>query len=682
MNRAILADMLEMEYEIIEAGDGVEAVAAIQQYSTELSLILLDIVMPEMDGFGVLSVMNKRHWIEEIPVIVISAETASSQMERAFELGVTDFISRPFDSLIVRRRVINTILLYAKQKRLVGMVADQIYEKEQRSSVMIDILSQIVEFRNGESGQHVRHVHVLSDLMLRELVQLTDQYALTRSDISLISTASALHDIGKIAIDEAILNKPGRLTPKEFEIMKRHAMIGANMLRELPIHQNEPLLKIAYQICRWHHERYDGKGYPDGLVGDDIPISAQIVALADVYDALTSERCYKKAISHEQAVEMIVNGECGTFNPLLLTCLKNVADTLLVELENDTPDKANRRELMNIADEMGRHEELTASERTLHLLEHERMKYRFFAAMTREIQFEYVKSPAMVTITAWGAEKLGLGEVIMDPLHNEKVLQLMSETDWKNLSHAILRTTPEQAMVNYVCKLNYNGEEQRWTRIIVQSIWSADEPPEYTGVIGKAVDIHDSRVKEDNLERMANHDALTGLLNHASIKKQIIERLESAHDGHFALVMFDLDHFKSVNDNYGHDVGNKVLVHTSEKLRQGTRGDDLAARIGGDEFLIFLEYKTDIEPVIQRIFTFLTGHYENISISVSMGVACTEVVGIDYDTLFRSADQALYAVKRGGRGHHRFYDSSMQNLLSTISPIDGENEAKKQEGDE
>ncbi len=317
MNRSILADMLGEEYEIIEAVDGTEAVARLNIDSTDISLMLLDIVMPNMDGFEVLEVMNKRDWIQDIPVIMISAENSYSYVERAYELGVTDFINRPFDGMVVHRRVINTIMLYAKQKKLVELVADQIYEKEKSNSLMISILSHIVEFRNGESGLHVLHINMLTEILLRRLMKKTDKYNLKRSDVFLISTASALHDVGKIAIPGEILNKPGKLTKEEFEIMKTHTLAGAEMLDQIPYYREEALTKMAYQICRWHHERYDGRGYPDGLKGEEIPISAQIVALADVYDALTSVRVYKPAFTHEKALEMIVNGECGTFNPLL-----------------------------------------------------------------------------------------------------------------------------------------------------------------------------------------------------------------------------------------------------------------------------------------------------------------------------------------------------------------------------
>ena len=671
MNRSILADMLGDEYEILEAENGNEGVAMLQKRGEEISLVLLDIVMPELDGFGVLNVMNKNRWIEDIPVIMISAESGSTHVERAFDLGVTDFISRPFDALIVRRRVVNTVLLYAKQKKLVSMVAEQIYEKERRSSLMIDILSHIVEFRNGESGMHVRHVHILTETLLTALMRRTDKYRLSQEEISIISTASALHDIGKIAIPEEILNKPGRFTPEEFAIMKSHSMIGARMLEDLPAdYQNEPLVKAAYEICRWHHERWDGLGYPDGLKEDEIPISAQMVALADVYDALTSERVYKPAYSHERAVQMILDGECGTFNPLVMECLRDNADLIRDELEGDSAVRQSQREMQNVARELHQHEELTASGRTLELLEHERMKYGFFASMSEEVQFEYTVQPSVVTLTAWGAEKLGLPEIIRDPLHDEKSMGRLGQENWRGLSGSLRATTPGHPVITYDCILNMDGE-QRWTRIVARAIWSSDEPPRYTGAIGKVMDIHDSRMMMDNLKRMATHDAMTGLLNHATAKKRIEDRLLERPEGNFALAIIDLDHFKQANDTYGHMFGDEVLIHLADKLRQCIRGGDIAARVGGDEFLILLECKREVEPAIQRIFASLEGQYKDFPISISMGVATTQGQGTDYDTLFQAADQALYTVKRSGRGHYRFYNNSMKGTLSVISPIDG-----------
>ena len=333
INCEILKEILKEDYRILEAANGEECLEQLERSGTGISLVLLDIVMPEMDGFEVLAAMNQNHWIEDIPVIMISSEDSDSYIRRAYEMGVSDYISRPFDAKIVYQRVLNMIKLYAKQRRLIHLVTRQIYEKERNNRMMIGILSQIVEFRNGESGLHVIHINLITQLLLEQLVKKTGKYQLSWEDRLLIATASALHDIGKIGIDEKILNKPGKLTKEEFEIMKTHTLIGAQMLDNLDMYRNEKLLKLAHEICRWHHERYDGKGYPDGLVGEEIPISAQVVSLADVYDALVSERVYKKAFSHEKALEMIQNGECGTFNPLLLQCMTEAQDKLKTMME-------------------------------------------------------------------------------------------------------------------------------------------------------------------------------------------------------------------------------------------------------------------------------------------------------------------------------------------------------------
>lgn len=332
LNREILSEMLHTDFRILEAEDGAQALEMLQQQGTGISLVLLDIIMPVLDGFGVLSYMAREHIIEDIPVIMISSDDSEKNIRRAYELGVSDYISRPFDAKVVYQRVFNTIKLYAKQRRLITLVTDQIYEKEKSSRMMVSILSQIVEFRNGESGLHVRHINILTEMLLDRLMQKTGRYHLNWNEQYLITLASSLHDIGKIGIDEKILNKPGRLTAEEFEEMKKHTVIGEEILCSLELYQNELLVKVAREICRWHHERYDGRGYPDGLKGEEIPISAQVVSLADVYDALVSDRVYKKAYSHEKAIQMILNGECGVFNPLLLECRLDIEDKIRIRI--------------------------------------------------------------------------------------------------------------------------------------------------------------------------------------------------------------------------------------------------------------------------------------------------------------------------------------------------------------
>lgn len=352
INCEILAEILKDEYRILEAANGEECINLLKQYGTGIALLLLDINMPVMDGFEVLALMNRKHWIEDIPVIIISSENSASYVRRAYEMGASDYISRPFDVQVVHQRVSNAIKLYAKQRRLISLVTDQIREKEKNNQMMISILSQIVEFRNSESGSHVLHINIITGMLLERLMQKTDQYRLQWSDQFLITTASALHDIGKIGIDEKILNKPGKLTKEEFEIMKTHTLIGASMLKSIEMYQNEKLLQVAYQICRWHHERYDGKGYPDGLKGEEIPISAQVVAIADVYDALVGKRVYKKAFSHETAIHMILNGECGAFNPLLLECLTDIQNRLKEETKSGFNKKENEGFFPNLSEEI------------------------------------------------------------------------------------------------------------------------------------------------------------------------------------------------------------------------------------------------------------------------------------------------------------------------------------------
>ena len=336
MSRMILKEILGGDYSILEAENGQECLEKMQAEAGNIALVLLDINMPVMDGFEVLKAMNANHTIEDIPVIMISSDDSDAAIRRSYELGASDYVTRPFDARIVYRRVTNTIKLYAKQRRLVQMVSDQIRARENNTDMLVGVLSHIVEFRNGESGAHVRHIRIITELLLHRLLEISSQYPITAEQQDNIPLASALHDIGKIGIDEKILNKPGKLTPEEFEVVKTHSMLGAEMLHQLENFNEQPLLQTAYEITRWHHERWDGRGYPDGLKGDEIPISAQLVALADVYDALTSERCYKKAFSHEKAVQMILNGECGAFNPLLLQCLTDMQTDLKVQLQQRT----------------------------------------------------------------------------------------------------------------------------------------------------------------------------------------------------------------------------------------------------------------------------------------------------------------------------------------------------------
>ena len=516
MNRSLLADILEEQYDVVEAENGVEAISLLSRQRADFSLLLLDIMMPEMDGFEVLAYINKYHWNDTFAVIMISADDSPANIKRAYDLGAFDYISRPFDSAIVQRRISNTMFLYARQQRLEKIIAEQFHEQEKNNKLMISILSHIVEFRNGESGLHILHVNTITKYLLKQLVRRTEQYPLSKADISLISTASALHDIGKIAISDTILNKPGRLTAEEFEVMKTHSMVGARMLSDLPFEQQEaPLVKVASEICRWHHERYDGNGYPDGLKGDEIPIAAQVVALADVYDALTSERCYKKAYSHKEALNMILEGQCGAFNPTLLLCLQEIADTLESELTDNSPEQ----ETKNIQDIRNK-------------IDYDRLfsyeKYTFLSRKQRHLQLLYI-------------------------------------------------------------------------------------------------------------------DSLTSVYN----RRYYDEHFQGS-DNIQAMVVIDVDNFKHINDNYGHDVGDIVLQNIAQTVLSCVRKTDAVIRYGGDEFvIIFFSIPANIfEKKLERIrysvdSLIVDGHPE-LHMTVSIG-------GV-YGTgtakgLFKAADSMMYQSK-------------------------------------
>lgn len=338
LNRKMLGQMLGSRFDIAEAASGEACLQLLEQNATGISIVLLDIHMPGIDGFTVLEEMNQKNLLEQIPVIMISSEDTVDAVRRAFDLGASDYISRPFDAKVVYQRIINTIQLYAKQRRLSAMAADLAFEKERASRMMIGILSQVVEKRNGESRDHVQRVAQLTSMLLAGLAQKTDRYPLTREMRRTIATAAALHDIGKMEICEDLLHKEGPLTEAERRTLQSHTLLGAQMLEEQPECRDDTFARTAYNICRWHHERYDGGGYPDGLQGEQIPIEAQVVGLADVYERLVSRPVDGHARTHSEVVQMICTGVCGAFNPLLLDCLQDM-EAEIARAMQDTPEE-------------------------------------------------------------------------------------------------------------------------------------------------------------------------------------------------------------------------------------------------------------------------------------------------------------------------------------------------------
>lgn len=763
INRAMLKEILGEGYEYLEAENGLRAIEILRR-RTDIALVLLDLIMPEMDGFDVLRVMQCYAWQEEIPVIVISAAEDTRSVERAYDMGVADYIRRPFERVMVLRRVKNALMLYAKQKHLTRLVTDQVYEKEHNGVLMISILSHVVEFRNSESGQHVLHIRTLTDLLLHQLVQKTDRYQLDESDISLISTASALHDIGKIMIPEEILNKPGRLTEEEYATIKTHTTEGARILKGLAIGQDEPLVKVAHAICRWHHERWDGGGYPDRLKGDEIPIAAQVVALADVYDALTSERCYKQSYSHEKAVDMILHGECGSFNPLLMECLKESSELLRTELQRSEYDRGFRHETRRLSEEILHREALPREDRAQRLLDLERERTAFYAEQRGGIQFDYDILSGSVTVVNRYEDPVNRTQKL--DFDKGMGLTFLSGKDRRKLLDAIADATPEEPDAAFSVLIAVD-QEYRLHRLVMHTMWSragvrhcvsvvgqitddharlqelmlgdvnSDQPeallerlkgifdivrlvdPESTKVLslgkdgrltempgtchmvwnksgrcencisskalarkeslnkiefkddqayfvmakyvevggrdcvlemvsklsdGRWLDMGGRRMLLDrgsNFDRSAFVDSLTG-----AYSRQYFECFLAESEQVEGVVMIDVDHFKEVNDRFGHLVGDKALQSVAQSILSNLRQTDVLVRYGGDEFLLLVPHIRPGEHVIQRVREAAASArvegYPELELSASVGGVCgvhplTEAI--------RQADEKMYQNK-------------------------------------
>ena len=773
INRALLMEILGDGYEYLEAENGVRAVELLREH-TDIALVLLDIMMPQMDGFDVLKVMRCYSWLDEIPVIMISAAKDTANIERAYDLGVADYMRRPFERVMVLRQVQNVRMLYAKQKRLTRLVTDQVYEKEHNSVLMISILSHVVEFRNSESGLHVLHIRTLTDLLLHRLVQKTDRYQLDESDIARISTASALHDIGKIVLPEEILNKPGRLTAEEFANIKNHTVAGAQMLQDLgqSIAQDEPLLQVAHAICRWHHERWDGNGYPDRLKGDEIPIAAQVVALADVYDALTSERCYKHAYDHDTALRMILNGECGAFNPLLLDCLQKSSEQLRTELTRSEWDRGFRQETYRLSEEILHREALPRENHSQLLLEQEKERTDFYAAQCGGIRFDYDLLAGSVTVYDYHAEPMQ--QKTVTDFAQGRGLGFLNEQDQRKLSKAISRATPEAPDVVLPVMVQRDGKP-RLHRMALHTIWSGagvrrcvnvlgqltdeqhrvehqaelltaidpeEDParflrrlqgifdvvrlvdPEHRKVLaldsdgiltekpgnchmvwnkdtrcencisakayarktilnkiefkdeeayfviskyievggrgcmlelvtrltdGRWLDMGGHRLlldRCDGMERSAFVDPLTG-----AYTRRYFDKFLAGGEMHGGVAMIDVNQFKSVNDSFGHLVGDEALQTVAAAMQSCLRQTDILIRYGGDEFLLLMPQNCPdgVESVIRRVQNAVQAarvpSHPELRLSVSIGGVCnvqplTEAI--------RQADARMYCNKENG----------------------------------
>ena len=478
-NRDILKEILGEKYNYLEAENGNQAIQMIGE-NIGIDLMLLDINMPQMNGFEVLKIMKRSQCIEETPVIMISSEESVDTMREAYEMGITDYITRPFDSVIVKKRVQNTLSLYANQNNLVNVVVNQIYEKEENNNIMIRILSSILGSRNSESREHILHIKTATEMMLRQLIKITDVYHLTEADIALITTASSLHDIGKIYIPEEILNKPGRLTDEEFKIMKTHSELGADIIQDMHLPQEKPLVHTVWEICRWHHERWDGKGYPDGLKGEEIPISAQVVSIADVYDALTSERCYKKAFDHDTAIKMILDGQCGQFNPILLKCLKELSPWLFKMFSNETYDSIQYYEAQRLSNEILSEKSLPRKNYSQHVIKVMQEKIDFFKKNSGRNSVDYNAVSGQLTMINENQQTLYQRD---DPKFDVFKEFEVSEEDVQHIKGLLAHTSVQDKEISVQIEAKMENNRQLYN-LKLHTLWSPLKKDGYIGIVG------------------------------------------------------------------------------------------------------------------------------------------------------------------------------------------------------
>ena len=478
-NRDILKEILGEKYNYLEAENGNQAIQMIGE-NIGIDLMLLDINMPQMNGFEVLKIMKRSQCIEETPVIMISSEESVDTMPEAYEMGITDYITRPFVSVIVKKRVQNTLSLYANQNNLVNVVVDQIYEKEENNNIMIRILSSILRSRNSESREHILHIKTATEMMLRQLIKITDVYHLTEADIALITTASSLHDIGKIYIPEEILNKPGRLTDEEFKIMKTHSELGADIIQDMHLPQEKPLVHTAWEICRWHHERWDGKGYPDGLKGEEIPISAQVVSIADVYDALTSERCYKKAFDHDTAIKMILDGQCGQFNPILLKCLKELSPRFFKMFSNETDDSIQYYEAQRLSNEILSEKSLPRKNYSQHIIKVMQEKIDFFKKNSGRNSVDYNAVSGQLTMINANQQTLYQRD---NPKFDVFKEFEVSEEDVQHIKDLLAHTSVQDKEISVQIEAKLENNRQLYN-LKLHTLWSPLKKDGYIGIIG------------------------------------------------------------------------------------------------------------------------------------------------------------------------------------------------------
>ncbi len=655
-NRAILRDMFRERFDSLEAGDAPEALNLFERNKERIALVFLDINLPGTDGFQMLREMHARGYLPGVPVMMIASGLSPEKAAAALRLGVSDFVEQPFNAEIVKRRALRLAECERERVSVEALVEARTHEIRRANRYAIEALSTIVEFRSGETAQHTRRISLATRFLCQALSKHYVDYNLTDTMIDDIVCASALHDVGMIAVPESILNKPGRLSDEEFEIMKRHTLYGAQVIERISATGGERFFAYCRDICLGHHERWDGNGYPGGIAGDEIPIWAQIVALADVYEALTSERVYKPPFTHEQALGMIEAGDCGAFSPKLLATLNLIEARLKSALDEMAQygDSAQG----DVPDEPA--EQL--SPRALKLLEHEREQYKTYASLSGEVLIDFDCEKDALTFSGRFSDHFDGETVVEAALRGEGVSRYLYPGDRETLESAIRAASAEAPTIKIDLRLLTKRGWYEWYEAVIRTLWSVETPYRCTRALGKLTNI-DQAVRETcRLREQATRDVLTGLLNRVETERCIKQRLMEGDEVAGALLYIDIDDFKEINDSRGHGYGDDVLRKIGQAVHANIRETDIAGRIGGDEFVVYLDRVRSDEGIIgnvERLISVMRQGFsirsERMPVSVSVGVARFPQDGSRYETLLEKADQAMYSAKYSGKGSYVFY---------------------------